>query len=58
MDAPNTGTRSVNQHPIVFMFLYKLMALNGNEPLNLLDEYYEAELACKLIAESAEVTNG
>ncbi len=48
------GTRvhsgGLNTHPIVFMFLYKLMALAGHEPLNLWDEYSEAEKACQAIA--------
>lgn len=40
----------VNTHPIVFMFLYKLMALNGHEPLNLGEQYSKAESMCREIA--------
>lgn len=49
------GTREINKHPIVFMFLYKLMALNGHEPLNLWDEYSNAERACKAIVAAEEI---
>jgi hypothetical protein len=38
-----------NRHPIVFLFLYKLMALNGHEPLNLWSEYDKAVKECEAI---------
>ncbi len=49
-EQPRTSTTTANQSPITFMFLYKLMALAGHEPLNLWDEYSEAEKACQAIA--------
>ena len=31
----NKGTDWINQHPIVYMFAYKLLALNGHEVSNI-----------------------
>lgn len=42
-----------NRHPIVFLYLYKLMSLNGHEPLDLWDEYDAAVKACEAIQAAA-----
>lgn len=49
------GTDWVNQNPICFMFLFKLMALNGHEPISLWEEYSNAERACKAIVQVEEI---
>lgn len=49
------GTDYVNKHPIVFLFLYQLMALNGYEPLNLWEEHTNAERAVKAILQVEEI---
>lgn len=48
---PNISTRELNQHPIVFMFAYKLLSLNGRECLctNCGDAYDRAQAACLAI---------
>ena len=51
----NMSTRAVNQHPAVFMYLYKLMALNGHEPLSMFEQFNEAALACDAIAHAEEI---
>jgi hypothetical protein len=47
-----TGTRWINEHPIVYMFLYKLMSLNGHEPLSDYRTYSEMESRCKAIIDA------
>jgi hypothetical protein len=52
-DASNAlqkGTAWKNQHPISFLFTYKLQALNGFEQLGLYKQYNWAEEECKQIA--------
>jgi hypothetical protein len=43
------GTSWKNQHPISFMFAFKLLSLNGHEPMQLENQYYWAENQCRLI---------
>lgn len=38
------GTRWVNQHPVCYLFIFKLLALNGFEPVDQW-ETFEAKLA-------------
>lgn len=48
----NIGTREVNSHPIVAMYLYKLGELSSYGVACTLDAGYEmAESACKALAE-------
>lgn len=49
-DPASMGTRYINQHPIVYMYLYKLSALNGNERIDEHEQYNIAEAECKRIA--------
>lgn len=55
IDAIRAAEQKVNTHPIVFMILYKLMALNGHEPIDMWDEYTKAEAECKAIVEADAV---
>jgi hypothetical protein len=45
------GTRSISEHPAVYLFAYKVMALTGHEPLDQWEAYGAAETACKAMAE-------
>lgn len=54
MDAIREAGGHPNRHPVVFMFLYKLMSLNGHEPLNLWGEYSAAQMACEAIRDGIE----
>ena len=46
------GTEWKNRHPVVFLFVYKLQALNGFEQLGLYQQYNWAEAECKRMAAS------
>jgi len=46
-EAQGGGTDFVNRHPVVFMFLYQLMFLNGKEPLELSDRWAECNRVCQ-----------
>lgn len=49
------GTDWVNQHPIVYLFLYKLMALNGHEPISDWETYNGMERAVNGIIQAQEI---
>lgn len=43
------------RHPIVYLFLYKLMSLNGHEPLGDWSTYDWATTECRKIIDAVEV---
>jgi hypothetical protein len=47
------GTDWINRHPICYLFTYKLLALNGHEPLDQYEAYDQATRECGEIARSA-----
>lgn len=48
-------TKWVNTHPIIHLFAYKIMALNGAEPLSQDTVYWEKYEDCARIASGLEV---
>ncbi len=53
--ASYTGTSYSNQHPIVYLFAYKLMALAGREPLSDDAYYWQMMAECQKIVDAVEV---
>ena len=45
--AKGEGTEYVCRHPVIFMFLYQLMFLNGKEPLEQSDRWEECNRVCQ-----------
>ena len=41
------STDYVSRHPVLFMFLYQLMFLNGKEPLEMSDRWEECNRVCQ-----------
>lgn len=49
------GTAEINRHPVVYLYLYKLMALSGHEPLGRAVDW--AEEQCRYLVAAIEVNS-